>query len=594
RDGTEGSRMIIEQVVPEGGVPKPSSAVSRWQMGVIGAVALLAVGIGLVLGLTVLPSRGSSPLGTSASYVPAGAVVYMEARLDLPAGQRDSLRTILERFPGINADDLLTDAVADTLDETLAGSGLPVDYSTDIAPWFDGRVAVALLDYPISLDVVAPVDLPSTAAMIGVRDVEAAQQLTDTLRQEISATGATFSPSDHAGVTIWSLGEVLPAGQDFAYALTDDQLLLANGQATIETMLDVRAGADSLAQRDELRDLSAQLPPEWVGVATIDVAAMLDQMLGGLEAADPALAEAMGVYMDMVPSFVVSTMGFEDDAIRMDSITPLPGGGVTPTNARRDLAASVPADAIFFADGTNVGPGLTQMVTGVRAALAAGAGGAEALTQLDQVEAALGGDVGDFVSWIGSGAMAIGWDGEQPYGGLLLEASDPDAARQRLGQLRALAELASLDPSVQVAVSTAQLDGVEVTTFTVVSPQTDAGMWPTGDIVLQYALDGDTALIGFGDEFVARALAVGPGASLADQDRFSGAIDRFGGDDNSGAFFLDLVALRAAIETVTTDTIGPEYERTVKPNLEPLDYLAGVTRVEGDAIISSFGLVLRP
>jgi hypothetical protein len=321
---------------------------------------------------------------------------------------------------------------------------------------------------------------------------------------------------------------------------------------------------------------------------------MLDQMRGALEAADPALAEAMGLYLDAVPSFVVSTIGFEDDAIRKGSVTPLPGGGMTPTNARRDLAASVPADAIFFADGTNVGPRLTQMVTGVRAALGAGAGGAPALTQLDQVEAALGGDLEDFVSWIGSGAMAIGWSGEQPYGGLVLEASDPEAARQRLGQLRAVAELAALDPSVQVGVSTAQLDGVEVTTFTVTSPQTDAGMWQVGDIVLQYALDGDTVLIGFGDEFVARALALEPGGSLADHDRFIGAVDRFGGDDNTGAFFLDLLALREAIEAAARDTIGPKYESKVKPNLEPLDYLAGVTRVEGDAIISSFGLVLQP
>jgi hypothetical protein len=38
----------------------------------------------------------------------------------------------------------------------------------------------------------------------------------------------------------------------------------------------------------------------------------------------------------------------------------------------------------------------------------------------------------------------------------------------------------------------------------------------------------------------------------------------------------------------------PGYETEVRPNLLPLDYLAGVTRVEGDAVISSFGLVLTP
>jgi Protein of unknown function (DUF3352) len=593
--------MIVEQVIPEQGVPKPSSAVSRWQMGVIGAVALLAVGIGLVLGLTVLPSRGSSPLGTSASYVPAGAVVYMEARLDLPAGQGDSLRAILERFPGINADDLLTDALADTLDEALAGSGLPVDYSGDIAPWFDGRVAVALLDSPISLDVIAPLDLPSTAALIGVRDVEAAQQVTDTLRQEFEGPfGATFTSTQHAGVTIWTLeadpnSVALMSDLGLAYALTDDQLLLGNGKATIETLLDVHAGADSLAQRDELRDLSVHLPDEWVGVATVDVAAMLDQMRSGLESADPALAPFMDPYLDSVPGFAVSTIGFDDDAVRIDGFSTLPTGDLGASNSRRALAASVPGDAIFFADGPNVGTGLTRSISGLRAALAAGAGTEPGLQALEQAEAALGADLEEFVSWIGGGAMAAGWDGEQPYIGLVLEATDPAAAAQRLGQLRALVELAAMDPSTQVEVSTADVDGVDVTTISVSAEAMNTGALPISEVVVQYALDGETAVIGFGDRFVGRALAIEAGQSLADTDRYGDAIDRFGGDDNAGAFFLDLVALRAALETTggDLDTSGV-YEAQIKPNVEPLDYFAGVTRVEGDAFVAHYGLVLRP
>jgi hypothetical protein len=587
--------MIIEQVVPEQGVPQPSSAVGRWQIAVIGAVVVLAAGIGLVLGLTVLPSRGSSPLGTSASYVPAGAVMYMEARLDLPGGQRDSLRTILERFPGVNADDLLTDALADTLDEALAGGGLPADYSADIAPWFDGRVAVTLLDYPLNLDSTSSMELPSAAALIGIRDAAAAAESTDTLRAEISATGATFSPSDHGGVTIWTLDVDLPAGQGFAYALTDDQLLLANSQATIETLLGVHAGGDSLAQRDELRDLSVHLPAEWVGVVTIDVAAMLDKMRGGLASADPALAELMDGYLDTVPGFVVSTIGFEENAVRIDGVSTLPSDDATVSNSKRALAASVPGDAIFFADGPNVGTGLARSITGLRAALAAGAGSEPGLQALEQAEAVLGADLEDFVSWMGGGAIAAGWDGEQPYAGLVLEAADPAAAAQRLGQLRSLVELAAMDPSAQVEVSTADVDGVEVTTISMSTEAMGTDTMPITDVVVQYALDGEKAIIGFGDRFVGRALAVEDGQSLADADRYAAAIDRFGGDDNAGAFYLDLVALREALETAVgdLDTSGV-YAAEIKPNVESLDFFAGVTRVEGDAVVARYGLVLRP
>jgi hypothetical protein len=588
--------MIIEQVRPEPGAPERPTVRGRWQVAVIGAVAVLAAGIGLVLGLTVLPGRGSSPLGTSASYVPAEAVIYMEARLDLPAGQRDSLRSILERFPGIDADDVLTDALADTLDDAMgSGTSLPIDYSGDIAPWFDGRVAVALLDYPLNMDPGAPMDLPSAAALLGVRDVAAAEAFTDKLRDKLSATGATLSPTDHAGVTIWTLDVPLPAGQGFAYSLTGDQLLLANGKATLESLIDVHASGASLAERNEMRDLSSHMPAEWVGVVTVDVAAMLDQMRSGLESADPALRGLTDVYLAAVPSFAVSTIGFEDDAVRIDGVSTMPGGDHAPSNGQRELAASVPGDAILFVDGPNVGAGLTQSITGIRAALAAGSGGGSALESLRQAQAALGADLEDFVSWIGSGAVAAGWDGEQPYAGLVLEAADPDAAARRLGQLRALVDLAGMDPSTQVEVSTETVEGAEVTTISVSADALTGAGLQVDKVVVQYALDSETALIGFGDRFVGRALAVEDGQSLADADRYSDAIERFGGHDNAGAFFLDLFALREALEAQfgALDTTGT-YTAEVKPNVEPLDYLAGVTRVEGNAVVARYGLVLRP
>jgi hypothetical protein len=591
--------MIIEQAVPE---PEPSRSspaarLGRLQLAAIGAVVVLAAGIGLVLGLTILSGRGQSALGTSASYVPADAVVYMEARLDLPAGQRESLLAILERFPGVNADEVLGAAMADTLDEALASMRVPATYSTDIAPWFDGRVALSLLDYPLNMDPMSP-QLPTMAFLVGVRDSAAAGSLADTLRSEMEAVGATFTSSDHGGTAVWTLDvattqQMLP-GAGFAYALTDDQLLLANGRETVERLLDVRGGAgDSLEERAELRDLAGHLPAEWAGIMTADIGAMLESTRAQLEATSPELADALEAYLQDVPTFVATTVGFEDDAVRFDAVTGLPGGDLAPSNGQRALAGSVPSDAIFFSDGGNVGPGLVHAITGIRTTIAAVPGAESGTAQLEQVEAALGANLEEFVSWIGSGAMAAGWDGEQAWFGLVLEAADADAAAQRLGQLRALVELAALDPSTEVHVSTETVEGVEVTSISVATPAMTAGP-PISELVVQYALDGDTAVIGLGDRFVGRALGIAPGGSLAESDRFQGAIERFGGDDNAGALFLDLVALREAVEGAVPQESLSGYDSEVRPNLLPLDYLAGVNRVEGDALVSRYGLVFTP
>jgi hypothetical protein len=216
------------------------------------------------------------------------------------------------------------------------------------------------------------------------------------------------------------------------------------------------------------------------------------------------------------------------------------------------------------------------------------------LDQLEQLEAALGGRLDELFSWIGGGAVAAGWDGEQPWAGVVLEVTDADAADERLRQLKNVLSLVTMDPSAEVQVTTETVAGVEVTSirFSTTPPTfgSDAG---EKEAVIQYAMDGEHVLIGVGDRFVGRALQLPSGESLAEDPRFTEAIGRFGGADNAGAFFLDLAALRETVEAEAGDMLPPEYAAEVQPYLAPLDVLAGVTRVEGDAMVTRYGLVLR-
>ena len=68
--------------------------------------------------------------------------MYMEADLSLAPSQQDALRAILARFPGTDPDAVTGDGLAETLDDALAQGDAPFDYTNDIAPWFEGTVAV--------------------------------------------------------------------------------------------------------------------------------------------------------------------------------------------------------------------------------------------------------------------------------------------------------------------------------------------------------------------------------------------------------------------------------------------------------------------
>ena len=78
-------------------------------------------------------------------------------------------------------------------------------------------------------------------------------------------------------------------------------------------------------------------------------------------------------------------------------------GAFAVTNAARDLADEVPGDALYYSEGGNVGASLSGLVGSLKETAAEMP---DAAGQLDMVEAALGGDIEEMVSWIGDVATS--------------------------------------------------------------------------------------------------------------------------------------------------------------------------------------------
>jgi hypothetical protein len=593
---SEGSAPIV---IIELGTPVTRTAAPhpRWTVVVVAAVAMLAVAIGGVAGAFLVGGRSSGAgAGAAASYVPADAVMYMELRLDLPGDQREKLRQVLDRFEPIDADTLLGAKLGEWLDDKLSGSHDPeVRYTSDIAPWFSGQVAMSLNDYPTMTDPTQ-LKFPEAVAFLGVRDASAAVAFADRMRAEAADRGARFDSENHGGTVVWSLkaqastGEMHAAAPGFAYAVSGDQLLLGSGSAAVTHALDVHAGGTaSLAQRDDLRRLATRLPADRVGFASFDYTSVMQQVRAEADTITPGLGAMLDEMMGSAPLFGVAAARFEADRLTFEGVTSTPAGGHALQNTERQLARWAPADAIFFSDGPNVGRALTQVVTAMKNAFVASGMGQD---QLDQVESALGGDVESFVSWIGDGAIVAGWDGEQPYGGLVLTPTDSAAARQRLGQLAALARLGSGQAGVPISVSDETVAGETVTTIRYEQPAAGATFAPDG-FALQFAVTDANVLIGFGDRFVGRALALPESQSLAASQRFERAISSVGPATNAGSAYLDLAALRAVAEKLMPADASQRYQQFAQPYLTPFDYFVSVTRLDGSVGDSRAALVVR-
>ena len=575
---------------------RAASGLSAWRVAVIGLVAALSAGIGVAVGGFLLDARPGA-LGGSATYVPADAPFYVELRLEPSAAQDASLRELLGHFPAIEGVDLtrpLYEQLVELIDEELAAHGeVDLSWADDVAPWFDGRIAVGVTDLPLdalsgSMDPMAAPPMPGMIVVVGVSDPAAARSTVERLRAQQPDMETT--DSEHRGVTIHAL-----SSGEGAYAITDDALLFAPSAAEITAALDTAADPQlGLSGDATVADMAEQLPEDWLAFATYDFTELMAASFA--EADGTAAAEAFSALMEHQPMRGAMAVTAAGDRFAFDGVSEAPTGPFTVENADRGLAAEAPGDALYFSDGGNIGAALSALVDAVKGAAEEDPTVAE---QIDTAEAALGADLEEMVAWIDDGALVAGWDGTEPYAGLVLVPNDATAAQRRIGQLVTFAGLAALDPSSGISVDEADVAGATVTTIRWQDPNAipmDELPIPTG-IALQVVVTDDRAIIGIGESFVARVLELEEGDSLAAQPRYSEGVATVGPASNAGVAWLDLAGLREAIETAIgpmLDSMDPDgaYESTVAPWLAPLDRMVTVTVLDGELLVQRSALLI--
>jgi Protein of unknown function (DUF3352) len=572
-----------------------------WRIAVIGVVAALAVGIGVVIGSVMLQSR-TAAIGSGASYVPASAPLYFEVRLEPSEAQDAALREFLGHFPEIEGVDLtqpLYGQLTEKLDKALAGEGTALSWSADVEPWFDGHVGFAMLDFPAS--AMAPMadpemgEVPSMVALLGVSDRAAAETSIDRIIAE-SEFPVTLGQQEHAGVTIH-----VDEDSGSAYALTDDQLLIAPAADDIVAALDAHASSSTtLTEVGSIGELTDALPEEWLAFGFYDFTDVIAGALKGEAAASPG-AEAMRDLLANQPIRGAIALTVAGDRVSVPVVSDPPAGPFAVANAERGLADEVPGDALYYAEAGNVGASLGGIIGPLKETLAATPGGFE---QLDMAEAALGGDIEELVDWIGDTATVAGYDGEQLWGGAIIVPTSMEDARRTMDQLATFAGLATLDPSIGITVESRDVDGVEITSLRWSDPSRPTEPPPPDmpipagpeELVVEWAVTDDRVLLGVGDRFVERTLSQDPASSLAEEPRYADAIAELGGSSNAGVTWIDLRGIQeAAVLAVGTDgAFGLDAMwGDVLPWIEPLDRIVAVSRVEGELLTSESVLLVE-
>lgn len=561
----------------------PPRARSPWTTSALAAVAVLTLAIGGVVGAYLVTGR-SAGFGALATWAPQDAAMYAEVDLSLPGAQRAEVAALLDHWSAINPDLVLGDEFAGWVDDLLAQGDAPISYSSDLAPWLSGRFAMVLSEWPAMPAGDEPMmgALPEGALLVGSRDDAAAAAFADRLRALAEdESGTSFTSSEHAGVTIWSLAADASVGDqvanaEFAYAVTDGAVILATGADEVQRRLDTRAGGATIASNAEAGRLLAALPAERIGVAVMDTRGSMQAAIDAVAERQPDLAEALRTYVDELPPLTVAGLSVDADRVVMTGAAANASGPMAVRPLSEALAERIPAGSLFFASGAEVGDATGMAIDMVLATIAADEfTGPMATEWLAEFESTTGVAVRDLLAWADDAAVYADWEGGEPVGGMILLTSDAAAAE---AQVRALVD--ALEDAASGSQVTIERDGA-------VTRIVGDGMPP-----VEIAVGDDAVTLTVGGGEAARLAAVDATTSLGGDARFGGAVSAIGGTATDATAWLDLAGILEAVRAAMGADAGFEAGMMLA-NLEPLDHVVSATRLVDGIVISRVDLVLR-
>lgn len=493
-----------------------------------------------------------------ATMTPADAPFYAEAVVRPGGTMSEDLDSALSKL--LATDDpggMIRSAIESALASDPTAGG--ITYADDIEPWLGARIGGFFSDYDIATHQ------GEGAVAIAVTDPDAAQAFID------KAIAADPSPKttdeNYQGVDY-----KLDSAADTAVGL-DGDFILAGTEQGFKDAVDAGAG-DSLADDPDASAARADVPSNSLFSGYVDTAAVIDL----IKSSGALTGTQLKQFQDQVSQYADGPVDFWGTAASSSMTFAVSGPASADAAGPSDLVTTFPADSWLAFAGSNFGEqlqtSLDQFKSGFESALQAQAPAGLSDLNVDplaQFKKATGLDLETDFSWIGDvGGFVEGSSVLGLGGGLVLEATDQDAASATIGKLQsALQRSGQLQISPTDSGFSVQVPGVPV--------GAEIGL-ADGKVVLAF---GGATL----DDVVS------PAETLDGSDRFNTARDALG-EGLTPNFFFDFPPLVSLIESTGQATQDPSYQ-AAKPYLDALDYLVAGSKVDGDRTSASIVLGLR-
>ncbi len=310
----------------------------RW-VAIAGYLVVVVIIVVVIL-LLLLLQQISRPGEATAEYIPSNALVYSSINLRPGAGQINNARSVGDL---LRSDDFM-DEEDDLLDDVEDETGIhPLD---DVTSWLGTDVTFALLDLDEDEDLI------EWTLMVQISDRAEAHDFVEKLREYLEDDLYTEFDEDEIGAAdVWIADD-----EDLAIGLTDEYLLLADSEDTIEHMLDNidSPPTRSLAEDEQFIAAREALPKGRVMFVYAQVEDYLEEFQ---DIVDP-WGDAASVWNwaeSNTPEYVAASLSFIDKGVRFDVVSEAASRSLS-LDSESDLRSAevVPENTLFLASYAGV------------------------------------------------------------------------------------------------------------------------------------------------------------------------------------------------------------------------------------------------
>lgn len=563
---------VPDAEAPPIAVPAATPVAARPKGLVRWGVALLAVAV-LVGAVSVAAAFLAAGASSSVvqGWLPNDTMAYLELRADLPGDQRAKLGEILAKFPGF-ADQASLDAKIDeALDRILEQTG--IDWTTDVKPWLGGEIGLAVTAAALDVEKLTglgssldgadlgPAPDDGAVALIAVKDGAAAMSW---ISEQL---GGTQTTETYAGGEVTIVSGAMKSS--LAFAVRDD-VLVVGPEKTVKASLDT-GGTSGMASSDSFKAAQKTAPTAYLGFGYVDLKAILEATLATAGDTAGLPTACLDQVVEKIPTWGAGFGRAEDDALVMTATIATPDATSTAKDTASAVAAHLPASTVAAFEVRDLGAGLVAAIDGLKATMACDPSTAEAIDQIEQALAAVGGAEG-IIGWAEDTAVAGTVDGTTLGGGLAAIVTDEAAASGTLDQVKALLALAGAGAGI-TSREEAYGDG---TLFVVTLPiEAFAASAPEVAVTVQRGVFALGTI-----DFVKAVVDTDAAGSLARDPVYERAIALAGGEGMTD-IFVDVAGLLVGVEAMLPAEAKSQYETEIKPFLDPFEAFASVVEVPG-------------